>query len=243
MALATPLLGADMYAAMSTLIDGFSMDSTLFYQLLNAERAKIEFMRPWQRLMNYQFSQTIGPVSTAPVTLPPASTSRITIPTDFSYFSHDGEMVLYDNNSQWETFTEIPLWNAIPYLSANNVFYSDHAHGYFYLLGCVSKQYTAYLVYQADWGDITATTTWLNIPARYHMILPLRVAVRERLGIDYDDINQINADDNARAATEILDAMKIWDDNLARSATTRRDLPDIADVPGSNFNHRIPILG
>lgn len=237
MTTATPMTGQDMYNAMSTLIDGFSMDSVLFYQLLNAERAKIEFMRPWMRLRKLDTSQT-ATAATFSLVAPP-TTNKLTLPTDFSFLSRDGEITLYDQNNQWEDYTEIPMERMVQFLQVNNTFFVDHANSTFTLLGTVIKNYTAFLFYQADFGDITANTTWTNIPARFHLILPLAVAIRERMGIDYDDINSRNASDNKLAYDEMLSAMKTWDDNLQRSATTRRNLPDTTQEYGSNFQRRI----
>ena len=237
MPLAPNLLGVDMYNAMSTLVEGFSMDSVLFYQLLNAERMKIEFMRPWMRLRKLDNSQ----IATAaqPSLIAPPTINKLTLPSDFSFLNQDGVITLYDNNNQWETYTEVPMNLMVSHLQNNNEFFIDHANGTFTLLGVVAKAYQVYMFYQADYGDITTTTTWNNIPSRFHLILPLAVAVRLRMGISYDDINSRNAGDNQLAYNQMLDAMKTWDDNLQRSATTKRDLPDSTDVPGSNFSHKI----
>lgn len=232
------LNGSDMYTAMSTLIDGFNMDTTLFYQLLNSERTKVEMKRPWMRLRKVDFTQSIGPVSSIPLSFPPPTSNRITIPSDFMFLTDDGIITLYDSNGQWEDYTEVPIQAAIPALQESNQFYADHANGYFYMLGLIAKQYTAFIAYQADYGDIASGTTWLNIPARFQLLLPLMVAVRHRMGIDFDDINARNADDNARAAMEIYEAMSAWDNNLQRSSTTRRDYSGSMGAP-VHFNKRI----
>lgn len=229
--------GAQFYTAVQSLVNGFSIDQTTFYLLLNTARTRREMQRAWMRLRKYDYSQTlVGPTNPS-LTLPPAT--RINIPSDFMFMSRDGEITLYDNNNQYETYTEIPLNLVIPYLQVNNVYYADHGAGYFYFLGVIQKTYTAFVQYQADLGDITVSTTWLNIPSRFHMILAYDVAAMYRLGMDYDDINARNADQNNRDAELLYGSMAVWDDNLQRSATTRMELPVITDVPGGNFQHKI----
>ena len=235
------MLGADMYQAMSTLVEGFSMDPVLFYQMLNAERGKIEFMRPWMFFRKLDVSQTA--VAAQPSLIAPPTVNKLTLPTDFQFFSRDGELTLYNQNNVYQTYTEIPMDLMVSHLQNNNEFFVDYGNVTFTLLGVVDQPYTVFNYYQADYGDITATTTWINMPSRFHLILPLAVAIRLRMGISYDDINSRNASDNQLAYDQILEAMKTLDDNRQRSATTRRDLPDQNDVPGGNFNRRINIHG
>ncbi len=173
------------------------------------------------------------------LTLPPAA--AINVPSDFFYLSRDGEITLYNNNNVYQTFTEIPLNLVIPYLQVNNVFYVDHGAGKIYFLGTIDQTYTAFVPYQANLGDITATTTWLNIPSAFHMILAYDVAAMYRMGMDYDDINARNANQNAIDANALFNSMVAWDDNLARSATTRMDMPIINGNSSANFNRRIDI--
>lgn len=235
------MTGAQYYTLVQSLVNGFSIDQTTFYILLNAARTRREMQRAWMKLRKYDYTQQlVGPTQPS-LTLPPAS--GITIPSDFMFMSRDGEITLYDNNNQYETYTEIPLNLVIPYLQVNNVFYADYAANKFYFLGVIQKTYTAFVQYQADLGDITAATTWLNIPSRFHAILAFDVACMYRLGMDYDDINARNADRNNVDAELLYGAMTTWDDNLQRSATTRMDLPVITDVPGSNFQHKINMGG
>lgn len=233
------MTGADFYTAVQNLLGGFGMDTILFYQLLNTARTRREMMRPWMRLRKTQYSQI---VNAAQPVLTPFTSQQLAVPTDFQMLTEDGAIMLYDNNNLWQTYTEISLQNIIPYLQVNNTFVVDHASGFIYLNGVIDRQYTLFLVYQADYGDIAAGTTWLNIPARYDMMLAYDVAVMWRLGVDYDDINARNADENNRMADMLYNAAATWDDALQRSATTRMDLPALSDI-GGNFNHKINIQG
>lgn len=237
--MANKMTGADFYTAVQNLLGGFGMDSVLFYQLLNTARTNRELMRPWMRLRKYQYSQI---VNAAQPVLAPFASQALVVPTDFHYLTEDGQTTLYDNNNLWQTYTEIPLQYIIPYLQINNTFVIDHANGIIYFNGVIDRQYYLFLVYQADLGDITVSSTWLNMPSRYDMMLAYDVAAMWRLGVDYDDINARNADENNRMAEMLFNSAAKWDDNLQRSATTRRDLPSLSDV-GGNFNHKINVNG
>lgn len=230
--------GAALYTAVTNLVAGFSLDETTFYLMLNSARIRREMQRAWMRLRKYDYSQSLG-AQNASIIFPPSA--KCNVPTDFMYFSRDGEITFYNNNNQFETYTEIPMNLAIPYMQMNNVFFIDHAAGIIYFLGNISTQYQIFIPYQANFGDITASTTWVNIPTAFHMILAYDVAAMYRLGISYDDINARNAEKNAQDAELLYAAMEQWDGNLQRSATTRMDFPIVTDIPGANFNRRIDI--
>lgn len=230
--------GAAYYVAVQSLVSGFSIDSVLFYQMLNTARIRREMMRAWMVFRKYQYTQTVNAQGASLSMPPPAS---LQIPTDFMFFSRDGEITLYNSSGQFETYLEIPLNLAIPYLQASNMFFMDYNAGLIYLMGAIAANYTAFIQYQANLGDITATTTWQNVPTAFQMILAYDVAAMYRLGIDYDDINARNAERNAQDAELLYGAMVQWDDNRQRSSTTRMNMPPITDVPGANFEHRVPV--
>lgn len=213
-----PMTGADYYTAMSTLISGFQMDSTLFYQLLNVARVQREMVRPFCCFRKVDSSITVSAVSTLPLTCPPAAVYPI--PTDFQFLTDDGRITLYDNNNVYEEYEEIPIGLQVQYLQVSNKFFIDYVNNLIYFCGIIDRQYQVFVPYQADFGDITATSSWNNVPSRFHMILALDVAAMYRLGIDYDDIQARNAESNAQQAEILFNAMKIWDDNRQRSMVT-----------------------
>lgn len=228
--------GQAIYTAVQALVSGFSIDNVTFYLMLNNARIRRELQRPWMVLRKYQYSQSIQAQNFSTI-FPPAA--QATIPNDFQFFTRDGEITLYDNNNQWETFLEVPLNLAIPYMQESNKFFMDYNANIIYFCGQIVKQYNIFLQYQANLGDITSTTQWLNFPSWSHMILAYDVACMYRLGIDYDDINARNADRNNVDAELLMGALTSWDDNRQRSATTRMSMPPITDVPGTNFNKKI----
>lgn len=232
--------GSDFYTAVTTLLNNFQMNQVLFYQLLNVARIQREISRPFIRLQKMDASNIVSAVGIAP--LIPQTGQALTLPTDFLFFRDDGKIILSNNNQIWQPYSEIPLSLAIPFLQINNNFYIDHVSQTYYLTGLIDQQYTAYMYYQADFGDITANTSWLNIPKRFQMMLAFDVAAMYRLGVNYDDINARNADSNHQQAELIFNVMANWDNNLQRSAVTNLDYPTPAELSGHQ-NHKIPIDG
>lgn len=229
-----------MYDLTTSLLNGFPIDETLFYTLLNLARNQREGLRPFKALEKVDTSNIVNPLQNTPLT--PANLQQLSFPSDFNYMREDGFLTLYDGNLTWQTYNEIPQNQSIYYLQSNNYFYVDHANRKFYLCGIIDRTYIAYLYYQAQNADISKTTSWVGIPDRFHPILAFDVAAMYRLGVDYDDINARNADSNATQAELMFRAMEKWDDSLQRSAVTRMDYPSMGDVPGFK-NRSINIQG
>lgn len=223
------MIGSDFFTAVTSLLNGDTIDNVLFYQYLNTARITREMQRPFMRLRKLYTPFVVAPVGTQP--LDPTTITPYALPTDFLYLSRDGEITLYNNHLQWQQYTEIPIDQQVYYCQNNNNFWIDHSSQKIYFTGIIDQQYFAYIFYQANLGDITASTSWLNIPTIYHMILAYDVAAMYRLGQDYDDINARNANENARRADMLFSTMCTWDDNLQRSAVTRMDYPTQGDSP------------
>lgn len=223
------LLGSDFYAAVTSLLNGFQMNQTIFYQYLNTARIQREMLRPFKRLEKLDMSQQAQPVSTNPVIL--NSQQKFTIPSDFLFLKEDGFITLYNSNNVWQSYYEISYSLSVYYLQIANKFYMDHGNMNYYLTGIIDQLYTVFMFYQADWGDIAPTTTWTNIPGIFHMILAFDVASMYRLGQDYDDISARNAESNHQQAELLYKMMCTWDDNLQRSAVTQMDYPTVNDSP------------
>lgn len=229
-----PLTGQDYYNMMSSLINGFNMDQTLFLQMLNTARVSRESMRPFMRFRKFISIATANPGDTFQSAKP--------LPDDFIMLTKDGYIVLFDNIQTWQEYLEIPQYLSIQYKDENNQFFIDHAGGNLYLCGIVDRTYSIFLPYQADLGDITLTTQWLNVPNRYHAMLAYDVAAMYRLGVDYDDINARNADENGRMAEMLFASMTKWDGALQRSSTTEMDYPRIGES-ADFISHKINING
>lgn len=228
------MTGTDLYNFFATLFDGgqapISIDD--FLARANVARSNREMARPWMRLRKLDSSQTASTSDTY--------TTPKNLPSDFMFLTKESYIVLFDGQQTWETYWEVPQYLHIQYKDLSQRFYIDHANQKFYLLGIVDRAYNIYIPYQADLGDITATTGWLNIPDRFARILAYDVASMYRLGTDYDDINARNADDNSRQADLLFKSMERWDDELQRSSVSALDYPTLGDQP-EFVNRKIPI--
>ena len=202
----------------------FGIDQTLFFQFLNLARSNRELQRPWMALRKTWTSVSVNTSS--------AWNTAITLPTDFVYLSEDGQITLFDGQSSYESYDEVPYTQVPYYKDYSNKFSVDHGSRSLYLLGVVGRQYNLWVPYQADLGDITATTTWANIPARFHMMLAFDALAMYELGVDYDDVQARNANELNKQAELIYQSMIKWDDRLQRSSTTRVDYGETSqDAP------------
>jgi len=193
----------------------FQMDQTLFLQFVNVARTIREGMRPFRRLTKLDTTNSVGPGN--------SWNTRLILPSDFEYLTEDGIITLFDGNQTFQDITEVGIDRTPEFNQTSNVFAIDHANLVWYIFGVISQAYKAYIYYQADYGDITLTTSWTNIPSRYHMMLAFDALNMYEMGVDYDDLQARNATKLGQMAETLYNAMCQWDDRLQRSATAKRD--------------------
>jgi hypothetical protein len=207
--------GQQLFVALQAMYSNFGIDQTLFLQLLNVARTNRELMRPFRNLTKLNNTQQVSTGN--------QWNTIYALPTDFEYLTEDGSMTLFDGNDTYQQLDEVPF-NLIPqYKDFSNKFAVDHANGNYYILGMVDRSYYNWIFYQADFGDITLTTSWANIPSRFHMMLAFDALNMYELGVDYDDVQARNATKLGQMAEMLFDSMCKWDDRLQRSATTKVD--------------------
>lgn len=230
--------GQQLYTAITTMYSNFGIDQTLFLQLVNVARTNRELMRPFRRLTKVVSTQQVTPGNVWNV--------PYTLPSDFEYLTEDGIMTLFDNNNTYQVIEEVPFNLTPQFKNWSNKFCIDHANQKYYIFGTVSQNFFNYIYYQADYGDITLTTTWTNIPSRFSMILAFDALAMYELGVDYDDVQARNANELNRQAELLFNAMCKWDDRLQRSMTTRVDYGISSDnvfvankvnISGGSFNN------
>lgn len=220
--------GKDFYNQAATMIHNFQMDRTMFYTFLNSARTIREMARPWMKLRKLDNSQL---ASASDIFNPLNPTNSKNMPSDFMMLTKEATIMLFDGQQTWLTYNEIPMDLQIQYKDMSNRFFFDHAAGKLYLLGIVDRQYYIFVFYQADYGDISDTTTWVNIPDRFRALLVHDVIAMYELGVDYDNTNARNANKHSQQAEMIFNAMCTWDDNLQRSSVTTLDYPVLGDTP------------
>lgn len=225
--------GQDILNLLQSILAGEGISPTYALQLINLARIRIEAMRPWKVLSTVDKTQTVTPANTY--------TTPITIPSNFVRYLgestlSEGSVVLFDGNTDVEYITEIPIENILFYKDQYSFCAVDYGSNILYFTGLIPKTYTVYQYYIADFGDITVLTGWLKFPKRFWALLAFDAAAHWRLGTDYDDVNARNANDNAKMASQILEAMTSWDAELAISSINSIDYGSTNYLGGNNYN-------
>jgi hypothetical protein len=219
------MTGAQILALTGNLLGGENIDQTFGLQMLNVIRAYVEMRRPWQVLKKKDTSVTITGANTY--------TNPLTMPSDFRMYLGDGTIQLFDGANNLQYCTEVPYEEILDYRLDSFKFAADYGAKQFYITGIVPSTFTVYQWYIANYGDITASTTWLRFPDEYHPLLAYELAAMWRLGTDYDDVNARNADDNAKRADMMYQAMSKWDARLALSAVKNLEYPQNVQGKGA----------
>ena len=179
-----------------------TLDETLFYQLANIAKNKIEDSRPWMmlRAVDSSLSTTTGNNSTTARALPAAWRRTYKL------------MVGRDQEVMQVPFDEQHLWR-----NSSNHFCIDVANSVYYLLGAFGAPDTIYHYYIKTTTDIAAGTSpvW---PERFHGLIAFEVASYIMGGQDADEQFARMSPVNLAAHTALLNAMEAWDFNLQLSA-------------------------
>ncbi len=202
------------------ILGGEGINQAYALQLINLAKMKYEQARPWKALVAVDNSQTVNGGNTY--------LTPLNLPSNFIRYLGEsslaqGSIVLFDGNDNVQFLTEVPFEQRIFYRTEFGRMTVDYANEKLYIMGIVPGSFTVYQYYIQFTPDITLNTSWEKIPARFHAILAFDAAARWRLGTDYDDVNARNADDNAKMAASIFDAMSSWDTELAISAINSID--------------------
>lgn len=192
------MTGTELKTFTESILDGDTLESTFFFQLLNLAKDRIEGSRPWMYLRKLDTSHT-APVGNN-------SQNPIACPTDW--------------NRTWKVyvgadtlFTPVPYDQAHAYANSSNKYYVDVANENLYLLGNIGRADTVYHYYLRTTDDIITTTSPV-FPARFHAILGFEVAGYIQMGVDADDLFARMSPENKMQAKLTLDAMERWDTTL-----------------------------
>lgn len=226
------MTGDQLYDLLTQILGGEKINKTYALQLFNLSAMQYEDKRPWKVLSVKNTSLTVGGSNTyqTPHALP-ANFKRYLGESTLA----QGSIVLFDGNDNIQYLTEVPIENILFYKNEFGRFAVDYANNVFYITGVVPGSFSIYQFFIERTTPIATNTAWPRFPVVYHPILAFDAAVRWRLGTDYDDVNARNADDNAKLANGILDAMFSWDTELAISAINSIDYRN--DQYGSYWNN------
>ena len=118
----------------------------------------------------------------------------------------------------------LAVWVSSTFLSichgrrpSTNRYYVDFASTQFALTGKVASSQTIAFVYIKATDDIESGTSpvW---PARFHKLVAYIMAEFHQLGVDVDDINQVQGENQRKIAEKIMDPMVRWDGQLKNQA-------------------------
>lgn len=187
------MTGSQIKEFTENILDGQTIDSDFYYQLLNIAKTKLEEKRLWQFLKKVDSSNT-------------ASSNAITLPTDFA---SEYKVQVGTDNEYYPVSFEEQFNNR----NTSKAYFINHASGTLTLLGNPPSQ-TLYLFYKRFTDDIASGTSPV-FPARFHPILGYYVASYFMNGVDTDDMYARMSPENRLAAIELEKAMIDWDTTLA----------------------------
>lgn len=195
------------------LLDGFEMPETLFTRFLDIAQMYWEGQRPWVLLRAEDTTQTVTTANTY-------ETAK-TLPTDFRKWYTRFPIVLTDAQGNPQSrLVEIPINLKSQYRTDPSRFYCNYATQELFICGAPGSSLTVrqYYIRRGTRISAAAANTWdLDVNDEYTTILGLSVAVYHKLGVDYDIINNAQADANASLARQIFNIMTDWDAELAES--------------------------
>jgi len=210
-----------LYTFVTSLLDGFLLDETLFESLLDISQSNREGARPWVILRTQDATQT---ASTGDTFL-----TAKTLPADFKKTYARSAIVLVDGQGNViNRLRQIPIHERNRYKDDNSKFYINYATKQFFLCGTQAQSATINLYYIKKTTKVSAASsnTW-DFDAyddAYSKVLALDVAVMHKWGIDYDQINAVQADKNYMLATALFENMADWDTELAQNSQEGVDM-------------------
>lgn len=193
----------------------------LFDSYLDMSQAYVEQQRPFMYIRGEDSSQTIS----GSLTL----TTRLNLATDFLRWYDAKRSIqliatLGPNSFDNLTLLEIPIAARFQQQFSSNKSFMDYANKQFGITGTLTKTYTVYQFYikqmplvSATDGNGKYTTTWWP-PNYFKSVLALLAAAFWQLGADYDVLSNPKGNQHAKMAASILNAMAVWDDDLAHNA-------------------------
>ncbi len=212
----TVLTKQDIYNFVTSLLNGSTVEQSLFDSLLDQAQFFVEGRKQWVALRKTDNSQTISPADTF---LTPKD-----LPSDFKEWYSGGSqfipVILSDASyTRRVPYFEIPEGMKLMYKDMSQRFYCDYVNNKIYFCGPVSEAYTIFqqYIYQPTLISSGDSQTWVTPFQKFTRILGLLIAVYWKLGVDYDVISNAQANNQAAQAKEMLDIMDAWDLRLQQS--------------------------
>lgn len=228
-----------LYDFTTSILDGFEMDLTLFYTFLDVAQSNREGYRPWVILRTIDATQTAA-VGNSFLTAK-------TLPIDFKKTYNRFPIVLTDSQGNVvRKLRQIPISEKNQYKDDAGKFYINFTTGQYFICGAQSQSCTINLSYIKRTTKVSsaASNTWAfdTYDDAFSKVLGLDVAVMHKLGVDYDQINAVQADANARLAQMIINGMAEWDSELAQNAQEGIDMGTNSNTGFQELSGRVSEL-
>jgi hypothetical protein len=219
------MTGEELQQITSTLLDGRDMGASKYAQLLRVHKRIREGVRPWMALRTVDTSKTWSSSDTYE-TLKDLPTNfrkpyNVLKPRDLEGSPRTPIILVSGDNFLYTYPTTFGAH--IAHKNENNLHFFDYANRKFGITGRVDRTYTVHLHYiktstdpELDGSDLD-TWEWELSPAD-GIILAYDIAIAQKGGIDYDEINARMVQYHGVDARQIFSGMVKWDDELQRSA-------------------------
>ncbi len=209
---------AELKTMAEDLLDGLTISDTLFGQLLNMEKDKLEGSRPWMVLRAVDGSKTFtsadGYDSTKALPerfLRPYPVTRKGGIKTALILKRDSADIIYPR--------QIPFAQREEYENDSGLWYLDMLNEEFGVIDDLAGTYTAYLSFLRKSEDIDSDTEWA-FPSEYHPILAFNVAIRYKGEVDFDEIHARMVAFHGVNVNELKRAMTMWDAQLQTAEQT-----------------------
>lgn len=219
--------GEDIQTLVSELLDGRDIGAAKFVTLLKAKKRARESLRPWMTLRTVDATKTFTPADNFE--------TLKDLPTDFRRpyniykpLNLEGPqrtpLVLVSGDEHIYTFPTL-FGSQFLHKNVNYLHYFDYANQKFGLTGSAERTYTIHIHYiktttdpKSDGSDLDAWTWDLDPAGDFSPLLAYDIAISQKGGIDYDEINARMTQFHGLDVQEVLKGMIFWDDDLQRSS-------------------------
>lgn len=209
------MTSTELYTLTTNFLGGKSLDTDLFYQLVNSAKNRREMMRDWMKLRTLDSSITFSSSDTY--------LTGKTLPTRFlrTYTSFDrdtgasnGVFIITTDGSQM-FLKPIKQAEAYRYRNVEGYYYIDVKNGTISRTGTTAG--TLWLYYLKGTADIDANSTSIwDFPSFADPILAYDVAISFKGGVDWDTTNANQVPYNQRDMNRIEINLATWDAQLAQ---------------------------
>lgn len=210
------MTGEELRTLNTNILSGKSMDSDLFYQLLNIAKNRREMMRDWAKLRTLSNSITFSASDTylTGKTLPDRFL-RIYTAFDRDTGASNGVFIVTTDGSQL-FLKPIKQAEAYAYRNTQGYYYIDSKNGTICRTGNTSG--TLYMYYLQGTVDVDAQSTEIwDFPSYSDALLAFDVAIDQKGGIDWDTVNANQVPYNQRKLQQIEMNLATWDAQMQQA--------------------------